>query len=62
MNEYERQRLENIRRNQEKLKELNLLSASSIFKDLTTKTKKSRFLFVNLKIYLSVIIINKKKL
>jgi len=42
MNEYERQRLENIRRNQEKLKELNLLSASSIFKDLTTKTKKSR--------------------
>jgi len=41
MNEYERQRLENIRRNQEKLKELNLLSASSIFKDLT-KTKKLR--------------------
>jgi len=31
--------LENIRKNQEKLKELNLLSASLFFKDLTDKDK-----------------------
>ncbi|ORX47882.1 hypothetical protein BCR36DRAFT_413408 [Piromyces finnis] len=39
VNEYERKRLENIRKNQEKLKELNLLSASLLFKDLTEKEK-----------------------
>ncbi|KAL6604687.1 hypothetical protein U3516DRAFT_784771 [Neocallimastix sp. 'constans'] len=43
LNEYEKQRLENIRRNQEKLKELNLLSASLLFEDLKgNKTKKRK--------------------
>ncbi|ORX82778.1 hypothetical protein BCR32DRAFT_326702 [Anaeromyces robustus] len=42
INEYEKQRLENIRRNQEKLKELNLLSASLLFEDLSKEKNKKR--------------------
>jgi len=42
INEYEKQRLENIRKNKEKLKELNLLSASILFEDLKKKEIKKR--------------------